>query len=58
MGKSLWYHLDTYKVGQYIKEKVLQDERVKYTDDIVEDVRINKHGFLHSIVTKGGKSRR
>lgn len=60
-GKLRWsirhtaYHLDTYKVGQYLKEEVLKNNRVTYIDAIVEDVKINENGFLDSITTKNGQ---
>jgi hypothetical protein len=49
------YHLDTYKVGQYIKEKVLSHSRVSYFDDTIINVQKNENGFLESIITKTGK---
>ena len=49
------YHLDTFKVGKYIKEKLLLQHRVSYTDDIVTDVNVNEDGFLKSIITKNNQ---
>lgn len=49
------YHLDTYKVGQYIKEKVLSHNRVSYFDDTIVSVQKNENGFLENITTKTNK---
>ena len=49
------YHLDTFKVGQYIKEKVLENKRVNYIDDVVVDVEKNEDETLKCLILKSGK---
>lgn len=50
------YHLDTYKVGQYIKEKVLeQKKRVSYIDDEVVDFQQDNTGIVKYLITKTGQ---
>lgn len=49
------YHLDTYKVGQYIKDKMLQQERCTYIDDIVKGFDQDEKGFVTKLKTKTGK---
>jgi tryptophan halogenase len=49
------YHLDTYKVGQYIKDVVTKNERVTYLDDTVVDIEKNESGFLKNVKTNTGK---
>ena len=44
------YHLDTYKVGQYIKEKLLLQERVSYSDDTISGWNVDHNGFLKSVI--------
>ena len=46
------YHLDTYKVGQYIKEKVLTNSRCKYYDELIEDFTQDDKGFVVNLITK------
>ena len=49
------YHLDTYKVGQYLKEKCLKKDNVKYYDCIVSNIKIDDEGYLQSIITDDGR---
>jgi len=50
------YHLDTYKVGQYLKRKALTlQNRCKYVDDIVIDADQDEKGFIKSVKTKSGQ---
>ena len=51
----LAYHLDTYKVGQYLKEKAIAVSKVKYIDDQVIDFKQDENGFVKSLKTKSGK---
>ena len=52
----LAYHLDTYKVGQYLKEKAIAVSKVKYIDDQVIDFKQDENGFVTSLKTKTGKT--
>lgn len=49
------YHLDTYKVGQYLKEKAINTKKVKHIEDEIVDVTKDKKGFVKSVKTKTGK---
>ena len=50
------YHLDTYKVGQYLKDKALTlKSRCTYIEDQVTDIVRNDKGFITSLVTASGK---
>ena len=49
------YHLDTFKTGQYLKEKVIENKRVKYIDDTVVDVKKNNDETLRYLILKSGK---
>ena len=50
------YHLDTYKVGQYLKEKAIAVNKCKYIDDQVVDFKQDENGFVTSLKTKNGKT--
>ena len=50
------YHLDTYKVGQYLKEKAISVSKCKYIDDQVIDFKQDENGFVTSLNTKKGKT--
>ena len=50
------YHLDTYKVGQYLKEKAISVSKCKYIDDQVIDFKQDENGFVKSLNTKKGKN--
>ena len=52
----LAYHLDTYKVGQYLKEKAIAVSKCKYIDDQVIDFKQDENGFVTSLKTKTGKT--
>ena len=54
-GNPVAYHLDTYKVGQYLKRKALEQPRCKYIDDQVIDFEQDNNGFVTSIKSKTGK---
>ena len=54
-GNPVAYHLDTYKVGQYLKRKALEQTKCKYIDDQVVDFEQDNNGFVTSIKTKTGK---
>jgi tryptophan halogenase len=55
-GIPLAYHLDTYKVGQYLKEKAITTSKCKYIDDQVIDFKQDENGFVTSLKTKKGKT--
>ena len=50
------YHLDTYKVGQYLKEKAIAVSKCNYIDDQVVDFKQDENGFVTSLKTKKGKT--
>jgi len=52
----LAYHLDTYKVGQYLKRKATAVSKCKYIDDQVVDFKQNNMGLVTSLKTKKGKT--
>jgi len=52
----LAYHLDTYKVGQYLKRKAISVSKCKYIDDQVVDFKQNNMGLVTSLKTKKGKT--
>ena len=46
------YHLDTFKVGQYLKKKAINCiDRCKYVEGKVTNFTINKDGFIESVIT-------
>ena len=49
------YHVDTFKVGKYIKDKVINHDRVKYFDDIVTSVEKDEHGYVKKLLLKSGQ---
>ena len=50
------YHLDTYKVGQYLKRKAIGCPKCKYIDDQVVDFKQDNMGLVKSLKTKKGKT--
>jgi tryptophan halogenase len=54
MQGHLAYHLDTYKTGQFFKEKLLEHQDVNYIDDVVVDGKLDENGNLQNIITKSG----
>ena len=55
-GKPVAYHLDTYKVGQYLKRQALTVKKCKYIDDQVVSFKQDEKGFVTSVKTKKGKT--
>ena len=54
---NIAYHLDTYKVGKYLREKALTlKERCRYIEDRVKNVVRNDTGFVTSLVTDKGQN--
>lgn len=49
------YHLDTFKVGQYIKDYVIKNNRVTYVNDKITKANKNEFGFIESLNTQTGK---
>ena len=49
------YHLDTYKAGQYLKDKAVADDRCTYIDDQVVDFEQDENGFVKNVKTKSGQ---
>tara|TARA_Y100001937_G_scaffold71966_1_gene97885 strand:- start:272 stop:1828 length:1557 start_codon:yes stop_codon:yes gene_type:complete len=55
-GHPIAYHLDTYKVGQYLKRKAINcKSKLKYIDGKVEGFAQDKNGFVKHIILKGNK---
>ena len=52
----LAYHLDTYKVGSYLKRKALAVKNCRYIDDQVVTFKQDEKGYVKSIQTKTGKT--
>lgn len=60
-GKNLYevpvaYHLDTYKVGQYLKRKAIETPKCKYINDQVVGFKQDENGFVKYLKTKSGKN--
>jgi len=50
------YHLDTYKVGQYLKRKALNlKDRLTYIDDTIEEFKQDDKGNITEVKTKTGR---
>ena len=50
------YHLDTYKVGQYLKKKAIDcKDRCNYVEGEVTNFTMDENGFVKSIITKDGR---
>ena len=50
------YHLDTYKVGQYLKRKAIAvNQKVTYIDDVVKGFKQDDNGFVKYLTTKSGR---
>jgi len=49
------YHLDTYKVGQYLKRKAVATTKCNYIDDQVIGFKQDENGFVKYLKTKSGK---
>jgi tryptophan halogenase len=47
------YHIDTYKFGQYIKDKVLESDRVTHIEGKAENLVTNEDGSLDVIYVNG-----
>lgn len=45
------YHLDTFKVGQYIKDYLIKEKKVKYIDGKVVKVNRDEKGNVKSVYT-------
>jgi len=50
------FHLDTYKVGQYLKEKSLLQSNCEYIEGEVEDFSIDNEGMVTSLKLKNGQT--
>ena len=50
------YHLDTYKVGQYLKRKAIAMNNLTYMNDQVVDFKQDNMGLVKSLKTKKGKT--
>ena len=49
------YHLDTYKTGQYLKNRCLRSNGCDYVDDEVVDCEKDENGYIKYLKTKSGK---
>ena len=56
IGFPVAYHLDTYKVGQYLKRKAIAISKCKYIDDQVIGFKQDENGFVKYLKTKSGKN--
>ena len=43
------YHLDTYKVGQYLKRKALESDRCSWINGELHSTQLDNKGFLSSV---------
>ena len=50
------YHLDTYKVGNYLKRKAIALKKCRYVEDQMVSFKQDAKGFIKSIKTKKGKT--
>lgn len=48
------YHLDAYKVGQYLKNFLVDNGHVNHIEDKVVSVNKDEQGFVKSLITKNG----
>ena len=46
------YHIDSFKTGQYLKEKCLNTNRVKRIESTVEEIFLNENGEIKSLILK------
>ena len=54
-GAPIAYHLDTFKVGQYLKRKAINcKDRCEYIEGKVIHFTMNENGFVKSIITEDG----
>mgnify|MGYP006093653129 CR=1 FL=1 len=49
------YHLDTFKVGDYLKEQVLKHDRVSHIEDLIVNANRDENGLVTSVKTKSGQ---
>ena len=49
------YHLDTYKTGQYLKQKAIAHEACDYVNGEVVSFKQDENGYVKSITTKTGQ---
>jgi tryptophan 7-halogenase len=49
------YHLDTYKVGQYLKDVLKENKNILNVEDKIISVNRNDEGFVKSLKTQNGK---
>ena len=50
------YHLDTYKVGSYLKRKAIALKKCRYIEDQIVSFKQDAKGFIKSVKTKKGKT--
>jgi len=55
-GKPIAYHLDTYKVGQYLKKTAIKTDKCNYINDQVIGFKQDENGFVKHLKTKSGKN--
>ena len=50
------YHLDTYKVGEYLRKRaLLLKRRCTHIEEKVVDIKQNEKGFVTSVITNSGR---
>ena len=50
------YHIDSFKAGQYLKNKCLNTNRVKRIESTVEEIILNEKGEIKSLILKNKDS--
>jgi tryptophan halogenase len=51
-NNSVGYHLDTYKTGKYLKEKICKHPRIEYKNSIIVDAYKNEKNIIEYLITK------
>ena len=49
------YHIDSIKVGYYLKRQVLNNKRVKHYDDLVVKAEKDENGYVKKLLLKSGR---
>ena len=49
------YHLDTFKVGQYIKDYLIKEKKVNHIEEKILKVNRDENGFIKSLITESQK---
>jgi tryptophan halogenase len=49
------YHLDTFKVGQYIKDYLIKEKKVNHIEEKIIKVNKDNNGYVTSLITESQK---